>query len=124
MRYLFIIVSALVFLVAAQLPHDAAAGSAALEKVIEGEKKEGLLKLLWTEGHFGGDLDLRAMLDAMNKRYGTNRKLQFTQGGAFPRTSGGSSRSTGPSSLRALIFSWSGAVGFRERRIQLQPSPC
>ena len=124
MRYLFVIVSALVFLVAAQLPHDAAAGSAALEKVIEGEKKEGLLKLLWTEGHFGGDIGLRAMLDALNKRNGTNIKLQFTQGGAFPRTSGGSPRSSGPSSLRALIFSWSGAVGFRERRIQLQPSPC
>lgn len=88
LRYLIFTVSALVFFVAAQLPHDAAAGSAALKKVVEAAKKEGLLKLLWTEGHFGGDVGLRAMLDAMNKRYGTSIKLQFTQGGSFPANLG------------------------------------
>jgi ABC-type Fe3+ transport system substrate-binding protein len=88
LRYLLVIVGTLVIFVAAQLPQDAAAGSAALKKVIEAAKKEGQLKLLWTEGHFGGDNGLKAMVDAMNKRYGTNIKLQFTQGGSFPANLG------------------------------------
>ena len=62
----------------------AAARSPELEKVIAAAKKEGVLKVLWTEGHFGGDVGIQAMIDAMNKRYGTNIKLQFTQGGSFP----------------------------------------
>lgn len=69
-------------------PGESGARSAALEKVIEEAKKEGLVKVLWTEGHSGGDVGLRAFLDAINKRYGTNISLQFTQGGSFPANLG------------------------------------
>ncbi len=75
---------ALFFLSAFLLPGDAAARSAALEKVIEGAKKEGVLKLLWTEGHFGGDVGIGEMVREINKKYGTSIKLQFTQGRSFP----------------------------------------
>lgn len=74
-----------VFLAAAVLPTGAVAeGSAALQKVIDGAKKQGILKVLWTEDHFGGPSGLAKIVAAMNKRYGTNVKLQFTQGGSFP----------------------------------------
>ena len=64
------------------------ARSPELEKVIAGAKKEGVLKVLWTEGHFGGDVGIGDMVKAMNKMYGTNVKLQFTQGRAFPANLG------------------------------------
>ncbi len=70
------------------LPGEASARSAALEKVIEGAKKEGVLKLLWTEGHFGADVGIKDMIRVMNKMYGTNVKLQFTQGRSFPANLG------------------------------------
>ena len=88
LRYVFGTVGALFFLVAFLLPGEAAARSAALEKVIEGAKKEAVLKLLWTEGHFGADVGIKDMLRVMNKRYGTNIKLQFTQGRSFPANLG------------------------------------
>lgn len=72
-------------LVAGSLQAAEAAGrSAALEKVIAGAKKEGVLRILWTEGHFNGDVGIQKMLDAINKQYGTNIKLQFTAGSSFP----------------------------------------
>ena len=80
--------STVFFLAAFLLAGDAAAGSAALDKVIKGAKKEGTLKLLWTEGHFGADVGIQDMLNHMNKRYGTNIKLQFTQGRSFPANLG------------------------------------
>ena len=80
--------SAFFFLGAFLLAGDAAARSAALEKAIEGAKKEGVLKVLWTEGHFGTDVGIQAILDAANKHYGTNIKLQFTQGRSFPANLG------------------------------------
>lgn len=67
---------------------NAVARTAELEKVIEGAKKEGVMKVLWTEGHFGGDVGLQAMLDAMNRKFGTNVELQFTQGRSFPANLG------------------------------------
>ena len=77
-------------LVAASLvfPSIASARSDALNKVIAGAKKEGVLKLLWTEGHFGADAGIKEMLGSINKRYGTNIKLQFTQGRSFPANLG------------------------------------
>jgi ABC-type Fe3+ transport system substrate-binding protein len=81
-------VGALVCLAAFMMPVQAEARSAALNKVIEGAKKEGVLKLLWTEGHFGADVGIRDMINAINKRYGTNIKLQFTQGRSFPANLG------------------------------------
>lgn len=72
-------------LVSTVLPtRAAAADSAALQEVIEAAKKEGVLKVLWTEDHFGGSSGFANIVTAMNKRYGTNIKLQFTQGGSFP----------------------------------------
>lgn len=88
LRYTLGTVGAVFFLAAFLLPGEAAARSAALEKVIEGAKKEGVLKLLWTEGHFGADVGIREMIGAINKRYGTNIKLQFTQGRSFPANLG------------------------------------
>lgn len=88
LRLVFGTVGALFMLAAFLLPGEAAARSAALEKVIAGAKKEGVLKLLWTEGHFGADVGIKVMLGAINKRYGTNIKLQFTQGRSFPANLG------------------------------------
>ena len=87
-RYVSAAVSTLFFLAAFVFAGEAAARSAALEKVIEGAKKEGVLKILWTEGHFGGDVGIGAMVDAVNKKYGTNIKMQFTQGRSFPANLG------------------------------------
>ena len=66
-----------------QLP-QALARSPALEKVIEGAKTEGSLKLQWLAGRLDGEAGLRPMIAAMNKRYGTNVKLQYTPGPDFP----------------------------------------
>jgi ABC-type Fe3+ transport system substrate-binding protein len=56
-----------------------------LQKIIDGAKKEGVLKIQWSAGRFGGDTGIRKIVAAMNKRYGTNLKLQFTPGPNFPR---------------------------------------
>ena len=80
--------SALLFLSVFLLAGEANAASAALQKIIDGAKKEGTLKVLWTEGHFGGDVGLGEMVKAINKKYGTSIKLQFTQGRSFPANSG------------------------------------
>ena len=88
LKNLFGTLSILCFLVSLTNAGEAAARSAALEKVIAGAKKEGILKLLWTEGHFGADVGISDMLRAINKRYGTNIKLQFTQGRSFPANLG------------------------------------
>jgi iron(III) transport system substrate-binding protein len=81
-------VGAVCLLAAVALAGEAAAQSAALQKVIDGAKKEGVLKLLWTEGHFGADVGIKDMLVSINKRYGTNIRLQFTQGRSFPANLG------------------------------------
>ncbi len=65
-------------------PSESAARSAELEKVIEGAKKEGVLTIQWSAGRLGGDAALRTMIEAMNKRFATNVKLQFTPGPDFP----------------------------------------
>jgi ABC-type Fe3+ transport system substrate-binding protein len=107
-RYSWVAISALALLVSVLPGEKAAAGSPALEKVIAGAKKEKVLKLLWTEGHFGGDKGIRAMLNAMNKRYGTNITLQFTQGGSFPANLGRLTqeyRAKQPSSTDAFLGS-------------------
>jgi ABC-type Fe3+ transport system substrate-binding protein len=76
------------FLLPVLMASDAAARTDELKQVIAGAKKEGAMKVLWTEGHFGGDVGLRDMVSAMNKMYGTNVKLQFTQGRSFPANLG------------------------------------
>ena len=59
--------------------------SPALQKVIEAAKKEGELKIQWTPGRLGGDVGLRKMVSALNKRYGTDLKVRYTPGPSFPR---------------------------------------
>lgn len=56
----------------------APAFSPALTRVIEGAKKEGVLKLQFDQGRLGGDEGRKALIDGMNRRYATNIKLQFT----------------------------------------------
>lgn len=56
-----------------------------LEKIIDAAKEEGVLKIQWSAGRFGGDAGIRQMVDAMNERYGTDIKLQFTPGPNFPK---------------------------------------
>lgn len=70
--------------VLAAQPARAQGRSAALEKVIEEAKKEGLLKLQWIGGRLDGEAGLRPMVAAINKMYGTNIKLQYTPGPNFP----------------------------------------
>jgi iron(III) transport system substrate-binding protein len=65
-------------------PHEVPAFSPALEKVIEGTKKEGILTIQWSAGRLGGDAALRTMVEATNKMYGTNVRVQFTPGPDFP----------------------------------------
>jgi iron(III) transport system substrate-binding protein len=57
---------------------------AALQKVIDGAKKEEVLKIQWLAGRLDGEAGLRPMVAAMNKMYGTDVKLQFTPGPNFP----------------------------------------
>jgi ABC-type Fe3+ transport system substrate-binding protein len=74
--------SVLLFAVCQTSP--AAERSPALDKVIEGAKTEGSLKLQWLAGRLDGEAGLRPMIAAMNKKYGTNVKLQYTPGPDFP----------------------------------------
>jgi ABC-type Fe3+ transport system substrate-binding protein len=76
-------VASVILFVAFQ-PPQALAQSPALEKIIEGAKTEGSLKLQWLAGRLDGEAGLRPMIAAMNKRYGTNVKLQYTPGSDFP----------------------------------------
>ena len=81
-RSFFATITALAFLAAPLAVERVAAASVSpeLKKVIEGAKKEGVLQIQWQSGRLGGDAGMRQMVAAMNKRYGTNVKLQFTPG--------------------------------------------
>lgn len=83
-----LIVLAVFALIGLMLPGQSEAAPAALQKVIDGAKKEGLLKILWTEDHFGAETGIQAIIDAVNKKYGTKISLQFTHGGSFPENLG------------------------------------
>ncbi|MFQ5656315.1 MAG: ABC transporter substrate-binding protein [Candidatus Methylomirabilales bacterium] len=85
LKCFLVAMGALSFLVAPQVVERAGAGSSDLKKVIEGAKKEKILRIQWSAGRLGGDAGIRKMVAAMNKRYGTNVKLQFTPGPNFPK---------------------------------------
>ncbi|MBI2211219.1 MAG: extracellular solute-binding protein [Deltaproteobacteria bacterium] len=51
-----------------------------LKEVIEGAKKEGVLKGQWSENSFGGSAGLAEIVAGMNKKWGLNLKGQFTPG--------------------------------------------
>lgn len=55
----------------------------ALEKFIEGARKEGVLKLQWFSGNVD-DAGLRTIVGALNRRYKTNLQLKFTPGPNLP----------------------------------------
>ena len=63
----------------------AAQQSPELNKIIEGAKEEGVLKIQWLAGRLDGEAGLRQLIAAMNQRYGTDVKLQFTPGPNFPK---------------------------------------
>ena len=65
-------------------PSQAAGQPAAIQKLIEAAKSDGSLKLQWLAGRLDGEAGLRPMIAAMNKKYGTNVKLQYTPGPDFP----------------------------------------
>ena len=87
LRTLFITIGVVGLLAAPQAIEKAAAGprSVELEKVIEGAKKEGTLNIQWTGGRLDGEAGLTPIVAAMNKKYGTNIKLQFTPSASFPK---------------------------------------
>ncbi len=87
LRILFITIGVVGLLAAPQAIEKAAAEprSVELEKVIEGAKKEGILKIQWTGGRLDGEAGLTPIVAAMNKKYGTNIKLQFTPSASFPK---------------------------------------
>ncbi len=80
----FLLILGCVTLLARPQIAEAQGRSPALEKVIEETKKEGVLKLQWLAGRLDGEAGLRPMIAAMNKRYGTNVKIQYTPGPDFP----------------------------------------
>jgi iron(III) transport system substrate-binding protein len=57
-----------------------AAPSATLAQIIEGAKKEGTIRGLWSQNAFGGSEGFADFVAGMNKRYGLNIKGQFTPG--------------------------------------------
>ncbi len=87
LRILFITIGAVGLLTAPQAIEKATAGSRSveLEKVIEGAKKEGVLKVQWTGGRLDGAAGMTPLVAAMNKKYGTNIKLQYTPAASFPK---------------------------------------
>lgn len=78
----FLSLGAAVFLISG-VAAQAQTRSPALQKVIEEAKREGVLTIQWSAGRLGGDAGLRELLEAMNKKYGTTIKLQFTPGPDF-----------------------------------------
>lgn len=56
------------------------APSAVLSQLIEGAKKESLLRASWGATTFGGAAGLDELVAGMNKQYGLNIKAQFTPG--------------------------------------------
>ena len=56
------------------------AASATLTQMIEGAKKEGVLRAQWSQNTFGGGEGFNEFIAGVNKKYGLNLKGQFTPG--------------------------------------------
>ena len=54
--------------------------STTLTQMIEGAKKEGILRAQWSQNTFGGGEGFNDFLAGMNKKYGLNLRGQFTPG--------------------------------------------
>jgi len=67
---------------ASSLPVQAAAGAAnpKLQQLIDGAKKESVLKGMWSTNSFGGAQGWEELVAGLNKRYGLSLKPQFTPG--------------------------------------------
>jgi ABC-type Fe3+ transport system substrate-binding protein len=61
----------------------AAAGQDTRQSLIDGARKEGQLNLVWGEQILGGSQVIPQIVDAFNKHYGLNIKVQFTPGPNF-----------------------------------------
>jgi iron(III) transport system substrate-binding protein len=57
-----------------------AASATPLAQMIEGAKKEGIIRGQWSQNSFGGAQGLTELVAGMNKKYGLNLKSQFTPG--------------------------------------------
>lgn len=57
-----------------------AATYATLAQIIEGAKKEGMIRGQWSQNTFGGGEGFNDFVAGMNKKYGLNLKGQFTPG--------------------------------------------
>ena len=58
----------------------AAAPGATLAQIVEGAKKEGMIRGQWSQNSFGGGEGFNEFLAGVNKKYGLNLKGQFTPG--------------------------------------------
>lgn len=72
------IIAMLFTAVAVETLHAASATS--LAQLIEGAKKEGIIRGQWSQNSFGGAQGLTELVAGMNKKYGLNLKSQFTPG--------------------------------------------
>jgi ABC-type Fe3+ transport system substrate-binding protein len=57
-----------------------AASAPSLPELVEGAKKEGIIRGQWSQNSFGGAKGLAELVTGMNKKYGLNLKSQFTPG--------------------------------------------
>jgi ABC-type Fe3+ transport system substrate-binding protein len=57
-----------------------AASAPSLQELVEGAKKEGIIRGQWSQNSFGGAKGLAELVAGMNKKYGLNLKSQFTPG--------------------------------------------
>jgi ABC-type Fe3+ transport system substrate-binding protein len=57
-----------------------AASATSLAQLVEGAKKEGIIRGQWSQNSFGGAQGLAELVAGMNKKYGLNLKSQFTPG--------------------------------------------
>ncbi|HZA53030.1 MAG TPA: hypothetical protein VE616_02160, partial [Candidatus Udaeobacter sp.] len=57
-----------------------AASATSLAQLVEGAKKEGIIRGQWSQNSFGGAKGLAELVAGMNKKYGLNLKSQFTPG--------------------------------------------
>ena len=76
-RLIVISVISVTFLFAETLQ---AASATPLAQLIEGAKKEGVIKGQWSQNSFGGAQGLVELVTGINKKYGLNLKSQFTPG--------------------------------------------
>lgn len=76
------IIGTLIFLTALSASRQGAV-AATLEQVIEGAKREGVIRGQWGQSSAGGSQGFAEFVAGMNKKYGLNLKGQFTPGADY-----------------------------------------